>query len=307
MLSPFNERAVRVKDRLTTTEQDVYQWLLSYTEGSENEMLFSDENVIAERSDMKTMQPQTFLAANVINAWSCHLNHQERLRSQDSPSRFFFTTFPCKSTIVNTPDGWTTEQVRNAFVDRIESDTEVVPDLKIGCIDMVFFPICHAVEYFVVVLDFKRRTVVLLDSSSSMSDDPVTSKYGNAPSTLVKFFCEWLIAKAYIGKGRSLSNMPIQMLEMPWKDDENKVDSGVFAMRHMETYMGQRVKDWDTGLARNSVKNLQELRVKYCKVLLTCEANLLRKEILSSIAKWFKGVRHWNFNEFRAVLKGIKD
>lgn len=101
--------------------------------------------------------------------------------------------------------------------------------------------------------------------------------------------------------------MPIKMLVMPWMDDDNKVDSGVFAMRHMETFMGQRVKDWDSGLARNSVKNLQELRVKYCKVLLTCEANILRKEILSRIADWFKGVRHWNFNEFRVVLKGIKD
>lgn len=58
-------------------------------------MLFGDDNVVAFRSDLKTLQTQTYLTAGVLNAWACHLNYQERLRSQDSPSRFFFTTFPC--------------------------------------------------------------------------------------------------------------------------------------------------------------------------------------------------------------------
>lgn len=35
MLSPFNERAVDVKAKLTTEEKEMYQWLESYSNGSE--------------------------------------------------------------------------------------------------------------------------------------------------------------------------------------------------------------------------------------------------------------------------------
>lgn len=62
-----------------------------------NDLLFNDDNVVAYRSDLKSLIPQTYLTAAVINAWTCHLNYQERLRSQDSPRRFFFSTFPCVS------------------------------------------------------------------------------------------------------------------------------------------------------------------------------------------------------------------
>lgn len=116
-----------------------------------------------------------------------------------------------------------------------------------------------------------------------------------------------MIAHDYHATGMSLINMSIQRLVMPWRDEENKVDSGVFAMRHMETYMGHRVKYWDNGLAENSDKTLQVLRVKYCKVLLSCDANNLSKENMSHVEACLKGFRHVNFNKFLDVLKRNKD
>lgn len=110
----------------------------------------------------------------------------------------------------------------------------------------------------------------------------------------VKLFCEWLIVNKFHAEGRSLINMPIQRLPMPWRDAEKKVDCGVFAMCHIETYMIQRVKDWNSEFAPSSTKTLQVLRVKYCKVLLTCEANHLRKENIARVEAWFKGFRLLN-------------
>lgn len=67
------------------------------------------------------------------------------------------------------------------------------------------------------------------------------------------------------------------------------MDCGIYAMRHMETYKGQQVKEWNCGL--NSEKSLQDLRVKYCKVLLTSEANMLREENIKCMEAWFKSFR----------------
>lgn len=288
LLSPFNERAVSVTDKLSTEEKELYQWLLSSSDGSENDVLFDNENVVARRSDLKTLMPQAYLTSDVLNAWTCHLNFQERLRSHSSPRRFFFTTYPCSFTIVDTPWGWSEQQVRDLFISRVEAEMEVAEDFFFGSIDMVFFPICHALHFYVIVFDLKNRAVVLLDNSSAMEGEPLSVKYGDIPKRVVRFFCEWMTANKFIVRGRSLINLPIQRLAMPWRDKENKVDSGVFAMRHMETYMGQRVRDWNIGLMANSAKALQELRVKYCRVLLATEANHVRKTNMDHVVAWFK-------------------
>lgn len=44
-------------------------------------------------------------------------------------------------------------------------------------------------------------------------------------------------------------------------------------MRHMETYMGTKLKEWDCGLKKRSKKQLRFLRVKYCTSLLAAEHN----------------------------------
>lgn len=45
------------------------------------EQLFSNDNEVAVRSDLQTLQPQSYLIVVVVNVWACHLNYQERLRS----------------------------------------------------------------------------------------------------------------------------------------------------------------------------------------------------------------------------------
>ncbi|KVH99484.1 hypothetical protein Ccrd_022282 [Cynara cardunculus var. scolymus] len=49
--------------------------------------------------------------------------------------------------------------------------------------------------------------------------------------------------------GRELDEIGQEMLRMDWQTQNNFDDCGVFAMRHMETYMGD-VRTWKTGLAQ---------------------------------------------------------
>lgn len=98
-------------------------------------------------------------------------------------------------------------------------------------------------------------------------------------------------------------NEPIKRLALPWRDDENKVDCGVFAMRHMETYMGQRMRDWKLELSGLATNAIQDLRIKYVKTLQTSEANDLRKDNKSRVEAWFKGFRHVHLDMFVGVMK----
>ncbi|KAL8215732.1 hypothetical protein R6Q57_022569 [Mikania cordata] len=73
------------------------------------------------------------------------------------------------------------------------------------------------------------------------------------------------------------------LLDLPWKTTKNRVDCGVFSMRHMETYMGGGVKKWMTGLHQESEaqsKQLNQLHFKYlCKILLS-NVNILKDDVV---------------------------
>lgn len=63
---------------------------------------------------------------------------------------------------------------------------------------------------------------------------------------------------------------------MPWRVSKNYVDCGVFVMRHMETYKGIGIKDFDAGFDKNEKKQITELndlRAKYIVKILTSNLN----------------------------------
>lgn len=53
-----------------------------------------------------------------------------------------------------------------------------------------------------------------------------------------------------------MENLQLTHLEMKWQTKEYTVDSGVFAMRHLETYMGEGLKGWDCQLSKEGVREL---------------------------------------------------
>lgn len=55
-------------------------------------------------------------------------------------------------------------------------------------------------------------------------------------------FCE---LEGYPLKNTQIKQYEITLPSMTWKNRENKVDCGVYAMRHMETYKGN--PNWDCG------------------------------------------------------------
>jgi len=68
----------------------------------------------------------------------------------------------------------------------------------------------------------------------------------------------------------------IERLNFPWTNEENKVDCGIYTIRHMETYFGD-AKIWDSGIRNDKLKEqMKILRRRYLHQLLDSEYNEVR-------------------------------
>ena len=73
-------------------------------------------------------------------------------------------------------------------------------------------------------------------------------------------------------KADAILNVRPRVLQLKWKTKNNHVDCEVFAMIHMEFYVGETGAKWDVGLCKESemqVALLRRMRFKIaCKILL---------------------------------------
>lgn len=74
-------------------------------------------------------------------------------------------------------------------------------------------------------------------------------------------------------KARELLTGDLNRYQLKWQTESKVPNSGVFVMRHMETYMGDTCDKYECGLvsdARKQRNQLNRLRKKYaCKILLS--------------------------------------
>ena len=103
-----------------------------------------------------------------------------------------------------------------------------------------------------------------------------------------KFFKTYLNRKKLYNLEKVVKGVEIRKIDVQWKTSENINDCGVFLMRHMETYFGQKPKDWDIGLTSKSVKNVQILRGKYCRALMGASFNHNSLENKRKVLEYFK-------------------
>ena len=80
---------------------------------------------------------------------------------------------------------------------------------------------------------------------------------------------------------------------MKWRTKENDTDCGVFLMRHMEVYMGDKTTNWDCGFWKENDRShqlfqLNTLRAKYLTKILLCEINMHRKKVVNQSENFSK-------------------
>nr|KAJ0204368.1 hypothetical protein LSAT_V11C500264070 [Lactuca sativa] len=120
----------------------------------------------------------------------------------------------------------------------------------------------------------KKHAFEVIDNGADNTD--FDDKYGAVFKPLVKI--NHVKANEMDDK-----NITTVRLIMPWRTVYNKLDCGIFAMRHMEIYFGEKGSKWKCGLPKEGVSQeriLEKLRMKYAATILTSEINTKHDDVL---------------------------
>ncbi|KAL2944185.1 Sentrin-specific protease 7 [Bienertia sinuspersici] len=150
-------------------------------------------------------------------------------------------------------------------------------------VDLVFFPIVASGHYYL------HR---LLDNKISF-----VQKYKNHPRTLLRAFATFY-ATFHSTKNKNMfeeiCNFKTKTLKMKWRSNDNYDDCGVYLLKHMETYHGEKDIVWENGLQLNNVDQMKKLRVEYCGKIMSHKEN---KEHHSMQIKARKGQKNTQIDD----------
>ncbi|GJU28712.1 ulp1 protease family, C-terminal catalytic domain-containing protein [Tanacetum coccineum] len=121
--------------------------------------------------------------------------------------------------------------------------------------------------------------MVILDNSDS--GYTYASKYKEACDPLKKLFSRYLKEQNH-SSHEAVAKMRPFIPKLKWRTSNNHVDCGVFAMIHMENYVGDAPKNWEFGLCEESdeqVSMLQRLRYKIATKIMLHQFNAVSNKM----------------------------
>ena len=109
-------------------------------------------------------------------------------------------------------------------------------------------------------------------------------------------------------------NLPVILLNMTSKTKENKNDCGIFAMRHLETYMGQPDGSYKSGFPKEGptqIAMLEKVRSRYAYSILMSDINLKKNDILEYAKAYNKNPTEKRdqdaYNAFLVIKERLKN
>ncbi|KAL1554277.1 hypothetical protein AAHA92_14855 [Salvia divinorum] len=287
LCSPYNVRNINIKGKITKEDKEVMNWLMTNDEIDSFMVVYEDDRLFVYKGDFHTLAPQLYASTNIIDAWASYLNYQEEYRSKASPRRLFISTTPTLFNVTARQKEWSEPVAREKFCTIMSEYISKIPNFKWGNYDIIFFPIFAHEHFYLICFNLKGESVDIIDNSEVVPE-LLKNKYGNDPERLKKFFTIYLGNGDNISMGKVIKNSAVKHIDMPWKNDTNKVDCGVYLMRHMETYMGGPIKNWVTGLTKKGTESLVRLRVRYAEVLLKGPTNKKASEMCAIMKEKFE-------------------
>ncbi|KAI3781815.1 hypothetical protein L2E82_11841 [Cichorium intybus] len=169
--------------KLSDEKKLLVQFLLRCSEDDDRrEVLFeTSSGDVLFRQDFESMRPLSPINRNVIDCWSCILNHQESLTSKSS-RRFLYlnSSIMSEDTLnVSTPSKRSYE-IFNNRMERFIS--HVQRSLEFNELKLVFFLIKDEKNLYCLVFNLEKVDYILLDSTNYGA--PGMRIYGNIPLLL---------------------------------------------------------------------------------------------------------------------------
>ncbi|KAL4576992.1 hypothetical protein LXL04_013093 [Taraxacum kok-saghyz] len=221
--SPYMERIAKIKDRVKADELVLCNSIFASKRDTKEKVWENDMGDMLYQSDVYTFKANFYINWRIINCWISIMNARECLKSDESPSRLFLHS-DCMADYML--DGSVLELTRmnkfNMLFTATCNNLDINPNLRsIGLILMM--------EYYMLCFDMKKPSYVLIDHIVRMGT--TSNRFEPIPLTLTPK-CEDIVNN---GSKNTESAM----------DDNN---CGLYLMRHMECYMGEREGMWETGL-----------------------------------------------------------
>ncbi|XP_042024186.1 uncharacterized protein LOC121771466 [Salvia splendens] len=173
----------------------------------------------------------------------------EKLKAPETVSRIFSSTRPCTQPVVDTPTRWDDERQFASFWTIFFEEALGAGYNKLDKLEMLLFPIWGERHQYVVCFDVPDGKMNIIDHSLAESHASFSYKYGNTPSLLRKFMGAALDKCKETKLSDLVRSWTTNVVTMPWRNNVVTMENGVYVMRHMETYFGEKEKDWDCGLS----------------------------------------------------------
>ncbi|KVI03235.1 hypothetical protein Ccrd_018472 [Cynara cardunculus var. scolymus] len=187
---------------------------------------------------MQSLATQSVVCKEVLDGWATVLNREERLRSNESPRRYFI---PTDMDHIIRDQGLDVHQRYESFKKNVTSCTNNDKELiSMRNIDLVFFPIVETSFFYIVVFNLKRPSIVIIDSENQ--DGIVDDIYGSSTVVLQDMMIMHLLREGH-DAWKVYAEMNQDQIKTRWQSRENSVDCGVMLMRHMETYFIRRARN----------------------------------------------------------------
>ncbi|KAM0019851.1 putative Ulp1 protease family catalytic domain, papain-like cysteine peptidase superfamily [Helianthus debilis subsp. tardiflorus] len=158
--------------------------------------------------------------------------------------------------------------------------------MDLATFELIFFPILSNNCYYLLCFDIKNPLIVIIDNLD-MQERNQTDKHRKecmiTASEVKEHLVRYMRSVRHINAELVEAQTPIH-LNLQWYT--TAMDSGVYVMRHMETYMGTRRNKWDCGFATQKSKLNKQLlmaKKKYAAKIILSDINLHRARIVDAI------------------------
>nr|GLL27117.1 uncharacterized protein LOC109155335 [Ipomoea trifida] len=126
----------------------------------------------------------------------------------------------------------------------------------------------------------------LVDKSIAMETRWQNIQHISVRDCLQAFLFKFLSGLKSTYKAKKIEKLKVKKMKMAWRDNRNKIDCGVFLMRHMETFRGQLPELCNCGLQKENKDQLNALRVKYLTALMMSDLNEHREQNIQQAAEF---------------------
>ncbi|XP_031098288.1 uncharacterized protein LOC116002317 [Ipomoea triloba] len=233
-----------------------FKWVLKH------EFLFPYTGQTVSRNDICSLAPWAEVSVGVIIAGSCILTCREHTNDPSTPTRVFASPFTTLNTTVLFKKIDKLKLTR--FSEALVADFALGHYKIWGHVHLLFFPILQQNHLYLLCVDFKFERLEIIDNSASTQPTPV--KYGDTLENVKLLLSECFTSVGEKFKSIVCDNLKTKRMPMTWRDTKNKVDYGMYLMRHMESYVSEAVKVLQNGIVGLLVVTDRNFRGYVCVI-----------------------------------------